>query len=88
MNFEFARGMLTLWLPAEIQEATKVNELFAGNLICVDVHSLPLAGQEVGGVDGASTAAIHRIKGIPAAQTYADVSEREYYGTSDIHCWS
>jgi len=84
----FAMGMLTLWLPAKIQEATKVNELLACNLICVDVHSLPLAGQEVGCIDGASTAAIHSIKGIPAAQTYADVSERKRFGTSDIQCWS
>ena len=67
--------MLTLWLPAKVQEATKVNELLACNLICVDIHSLPLARQEVGGIDGASTAAIHRIKGIPAAEMCADVSD-------------
>lgn len=67
--------MLTLWLPAKVQEATKVNELLAGNLICVDVHSLPLARQEVCGVDGASAAAVHRIKGIPAAQTCTDVCD-------------
>ena len=58
--------MLTLWLPAEVQKAPEVNELLAGYLIRVDIHSFSLAGQKVGGIDSACAAPIHRIEGVSA----------------------
>lgn len=50
-----------------VEQAAEVNKLLVGNVFIVNAHSLPLTTEEVGGVDGASTAAIHCIKTLPAA---------------------
>ena len=64
-------GRLTLLILA-VKQAAEVNKLLVGNVLIVNAHSLPLASEEVGGVDGASTAAIHCIKTLPAA-TYIKI---------------
>ncbi len=59
-------GRLTLLILA-VKQAAEVNKLLAGDIFIVNAHSLPLTTEEVGGVDGTSTAAIHCIKTLPAA---------------------
>ena len=57
---------LTLFIFA-VKQPTEVNKLFVGNVLIVDAHTLPLTTEEVCGVDGTSTAAIHCIKTFPVA---------------------
>ncbi len=59
-------GRLTLLILA-VKQAAEVNKLLVGDVFIVNAHSLPLTTEEVGGVDGTSTAAIHCIKTFPAA---------------------
>lgn len=51
----------------EAHKAGKVQKHLVGNVFTVDVHTLPLARQEVCRVDGTGTGAIHRIETVPAA---------------------
>ncbi len=59
-------GRLTLLILA-VEQTAEVNKLLVGDVFVVDAHSLPLATEEVGGVDSTSTAAIHCVKALPAA---------------------
>lgn len=52
-----------------VEQAAKVHELLVGDVFIVDAHALPLATQEVGGIDGACTAAVDCIKTLPAHST-------------------
>lgn len=59
-------GRLTLLILA-VEQAAEVDKLLVGDVFVVNTHSLPLTAEEVGGINGASTAAIHCIKTFPAA---------------------
>ncbi len=59
-------GRLTLLILA-VEQAAEVDKLLVGDVFVVNTHSLPLTAEEVGGINGASTAAIHCIKTLPAA---------------------
>lgn len=50
-----------------VKQAAEVHKLLVGDVFIVDAHALPLTTEEVGGVDGTSTATIHCIKTLPAA---------------------
>ena len=51
-----------------VKQASQVHKLLVGDVLVVDAHSLPLSTQEVGGVDGARTAAVDCVKTLPAHQ--------------------
>lgn len=52
-----------------VKQAAKVNKLLVGNVLIIDAHPLSLSAEEVGGIDGACTAAIDGIKALPACKT-------------------
>ena len=63
-----------------VKQAAEVDKLLVGDVLIVNAHSLPLTAQEVGGVDGTSTATIHCIETLPAAAHMIDTQSSGYRG--------
>ena len=55
----------TLFILA-VKQSAQVDKLLVGDVLVVDADALTLSTEEVGGVDGACTAAIDCIKALPA----------------------
>ena len=59
-----------------VKQPAQIHEGLVGNVIVVNAHPFPLATQEVGCIDGTSTAAINCVKTFPVGIAAALLREQ------------